>query len=99
MLAYMAKKAYTLRRFSSILRAVSLTPSRSKRVGLQGGLVVTRYQRSASAPSSFKMSHGSTALPLLFDIFCPLLSRMSSVVRQLRYGLFPVRNTEIASSE
>src|SRR5512140_1865584 len=68
-LAYTAKNEETLRSVARNLRATSVTPSLEKRVGSHGGELTIKYQRTASAPSRSRSSHGLTVFPLCLDIF------------------------------
>ena len=66
---------------------------------IHGEPAETKYHRNASDPNEVKISHGSTTLPLDFDIFCPSGSTRSARQTTLRYGDWPNTSVFTASSE
>src|SRR5690554_1483074 len=77
MFAYNEKKEYVLYKVPKNLLLVSSIPSVSNFKLSHGDALVTMYQRVASGPCFSNVSKGSTVFPLLFDIFCPFLSKTS----------------------
>ncbi len=58
-----------------------------------------RYHLKASTPNLSITSHGSTVLPLDFDIFCPSLSKTKSLTSTCLKQDSPDTKVEIAMSE
>ena len=76
--------------------ATSRTRSTDTRFWAPGAIRAERYQRSGSAPTRSKTSHGSTMLPTDFDIFFPSLSTMWPRQMQLRKATLSETRVEMA---
>src|SRR5262249_37323857 len=79
MFAYRAKNAYVLRSVPKNFRCTSAIASTSNSFGFHVGLLAIRNQRTLSALYLSMTSNGSTVLPRVLDIFCPVLSKTRSL--------------------
>ena len=82
---------------STNLDFASSTVLSEKRFAFHGALSTSKAHLSASAPNLSTKSTGSSAFPLLLDIFCPSSSKTCPSDNTRLYGTFPVYSADTAN--